>query len=310
MHDLNYSHLHYFWAVARDGSIAAACKRLHVTQPTISGQLRTLERSLGEKLFARVGRGLELTDAGRTVFRYADEIFALGGELVEALRGSGGGRPAEARIGVADALPKLIVYRLLQPAMHLEEPIRLVCVEGKPDDLLAQLAVHRLDAVLSDTPIPSGVHVRAFSHLLGESAVSVFAARAHVEEHRSTFPDCLHDVPWLLPTRNTALRRLIDGWFENRSMTPTVAAEFEDSALIKVFGQAGAGVFPAPSVIQDEIQRQYDVAPIGEIDGIRERFYAISAERRVKNPAVLAITETARRDLFRGPDASTGASDR
>jgi len=294
MSEINYNHLHYFWVVAREGSIAAACRQLHVTQPTISSQLRALERSFGQRLFERAGRGIALTETGRTAFRYADEIFSLGRELVEAVEGRPTGRPLEVRIGIADVLPKLVAFRLLEPALRLEEPIRLVCLEGKPDDLLGQLAVHRLDVVLSDTPIPPGFHVRAYNHLLGESSVTVFAKRQDAARWRRRFPASLDGAPWLLPTVDSALRRLLDGWFEVESIRPTVVGEFDDSALINVFGQAGIGVFPAPSAIEDQLKRQYDVRVVGRLPKLRERFYAISGERRVKNPAVLAIAEAAR----------------
>jgi LysR family transcriptional activator of nhaA len=295
---LNYQHLFYFWTAAREGSIARACGVLHLAQPTISGQIHTLERSLGAKLFQRVGRNLALTDVGRTVYRFADEIFALGKEMRDTLKGRPSGRPLRFQVGVASALPKLIIHRLLEPALHLQEPVHLVCHDGRPEDLLAQLALHQLDLVLLDMPPPPTIKIRAFSHLLGESPVTFFAAPALASKYRKGFPRSLDGAPMLLPLENSALRRTLDQWMETREIRPQIRGEFADSALMKVFGQVGSGVFVAPSVVEKEVCRQYHVRPLGRMDGVRERFYAVSVERRIKHPAVLAISETAQKELF------------
>ena len=295
---LNYHHLLYFWTVARHGSISRATEELYLAQPTISAQLRALEESLGEKLFTRAGRNIALTEMGQVVFRYADEIFSLGRELTDTLKGRSVGRPVRFTVGVADVLPKLIAYRLLQPALQLPDPIRMVCHEDKPERLLAELAVHGLDLVLSDAPIGPMVKVRAFNHLLGESAVTIFGPPKLAAQYRRKFPQSLDGAPMLLPTETTSLRRSFDQWCEAQNIRPFVAGEFEDSALLKVFGQSGTGLFPAPSVIEAEIKRQYAVQTVGRLDEVRERFYAISVERKLKHPAVVAISEAAQQHLF------------
>lgn len=295
---LNYHHLLYFWVVAREGSIARACEKLYLTQPTISAQLRALERSLGEKLFTRVGRTLVLTEVGQVVFRYADEIFSLGRELTDTLKGRARGRPVRFLVGVVDVLPKLIAYRLLEPALRLTEPVHIVCREDKPDRLLADLAVHELDLVLADAPIGPTIKVRAFNHLLGECGVTIFGTAQLAGAYRRNFPRSLNGAPLLLPTDNTMLRRSLEQWFAAEDIHPLNAGEFEDSALLKEFGQSGAGLFPAPSVIEPEIQGRYGVQLVGRLEGVRERFYAISVERKLKHPAVVAISEAARQKLF------------
>ena len=295
---LNYHHLLYFWTVAREGSVSRASKVLLLAQPTISGQLRSLEESLGQKLFERVGRNLVLTDVGRVVYRYADEIFGLGRELLDTVKGRGSGRPLELTIGIADQVPKLIAHRLLEPARRMGEPVTLVCHEDKPERLLASLALHELDIVFSDAPAGSATRVRAFSHLLGDTGITFFAVPSLATKARRGFPKSLESLPVLMPTRNTTLRRSLDGYFEAAGVRPHVVAEFEDSALLKVFGGAGEGCFPAPSVIAREIGRQFGVRPIAEAAGVSERFYALSVERKIKHPAVLAITEAARERLF------------
>ncbi|MBN2476083.1 MAG: transcriptional activator NhaR [Pirellulales bacterium] len=295
---LNYHHLLYFWTVAREGSIARACERLHVAQPTISNQLRKLEKSIGEKLFQRAGRHLVLTETGQLVMRYADEIFSLGQELTDVLQDRPTGTPLRFLVGVADVLPKLIAYRLLEPALRLPEPVQLTCDEGKLDDLLMELAAHRLDIVLSDVPMRPTLNVRAYSHRLGECSVSVFGTARLARKLQPGFPGSLDGAPFLMPLGNTALRRALEHWFDSQHIRPQVVAEFEDSALLNVFGQAGVGVFTAPSAIDKETCRQYGVRPIGELPGVRERYYAISIERKLKHPAVLAISQTAREALF------------
>lgn len=295
---LNYHHLMYFWTVAREGSIAKACRQLHLSQPTISAQIRRLEESLGEKLFLRSGRNLVLSEVGRVVFRYADEIFTLGREMTDTLAGRNTGRPVKLTVGITDAMPKLIVHRLLEPALSLPEKAFLVCREGRSQQLLVDLATHGLDLVLADTPVGPDVKVRAFNHLLGESDVTVFGSAALAERHRRGFPGSLDGAPFLLPTEGSALRRSLEQWFHSNGVRPAVVGEIQDSALMKVFGGAGLGLFAASSVIRREVQHQFGVRAVGRLEQVRERFYAITVERRLRNPAVVAISESARAILF------------
>lgn len=298
MPQLNYKHLYYFWTVAREGSITRACQRLHVTQPAISAQLAKLEQQLGEKVFAKSGRGLQLTETGRLVFRYADEIFALGRELTDMVRGRTSGRPTRLVVGIADSLPKIVAQRLIAPALQLDDPVHLVLQDDRPERLLAALAIHELDLVLTDAPLPAGVSVRAYNHLLGETGVTIFGAPGMAGEHVENFPRSLDGAPFLLPTEGTVLRRSLEQWFDTHEILPRTVAEIADSALLKVFGQMGLGLFAAPSAVEREVKRQYRVEVVGRLDEVRERFYAISLERRLKHPAVLAISEAARRQLF------------
>lgn len=296
---LNYHHLYYFWVVAKEGSVTAASQSLRLSQSTVSEQIRALERSLGCKLFQRAGRRLALTDAGRLVLRHADEIFSRGRELMGVLRGSvAATQRLRLNVGVTDVVPKFLAYRLLEPALRAGEPVSLVCHEGKHLDLLARLSIYELDIILTDSPIGPQAKVKAFNHLLGESGVSVFAARELAEQYRHEFPDSLSGAPFLLPTSNTSLRRSLDAWFAEHDIIPNIVAEFEDSALINIFGRAGHGLFVFPSVGEPELRKEYGVKSLGELEGIRERYYAISTERKVKHPAVLAITEHAQRVVF------------
>ena len=296
---LNYHHLLYFWAVVREGSVSRAAEKLGLSQPTISSQIRDLEGSLGERLFQKHGRNLLPTDVGRLVFRHADEIFGIGRELMETLRGRPTGRPLQLTVGVANAVPKFIVYRLLRPASQGPDAIHLVCREDNADRLLTELATHALDVVIADIPAPPTVRVKAFSHLLGESDTAFFATPALAAGLRRRFPDSLTDAPMLLPTANTALRRALDQWFEKAGLRPRVIGEFEDTALMKVFAQAAPAVFPAPAAIEHDISRFYGVKVIGRTSAVRERYYAISVERRLKHPGVVAITSAAREEVFR-----------
>jgi LysR family transcriptional regulator, transcriptional activator of nhaA len=298
MDRLNYHHLLYFWTVAREGTVARAAKKLRLAQPTISGQIHTLEGALGERLFERAGRGLRLTEMGQVVLGYADEIFALGRELAENVKGQPTGRPLQLAVGVADGMPKLVAYRLIEPALALPQPVRLMVHEQSTERLLAALALHELDVVLTDRVAPPGLNVRAFNHLLGDCGVTLFASREIALRCRRRFPRSLDGVPFLLPSETSTLRRVLEQWFEKQKIRPRIVGEFADSALIKVFGQAGKGVFAAPSIIESSVRRQYGVMIVGRLDGARERFYAVSAERRLKHPAVIAITESARRELF------------
>lgn len=295
---LNYHHLLYFWMVAREGSIAQASKQLLLAQPTITGQIRALENTLGQKLFTRSGRNLVLTEVGRLVYRYANEIFSLGRELTDVLKGRPAGRPVRLVVGVCDGLPKLIAYRLLQPALTLPEPVQLICHEDHPERLLAELATSGLDLVLMDAPASPLVRVRAFSHLLGGCGVSFFGTSPLAARYRKNFPASLDGAPFLLPSEDSTLRRSLEQWFEAQRIRPQVVGEFQDSALLKAFGEAGVGVFTAPTVTEKEVQRHYGVSLLGRTESVTERFYAISVERRIKHPAVVAIAEAARQTLF------------
>lgn len=295
---LNYHHLLYFWMVAKEGGISRASEKLHLAQPTLSSQIRKLEKAMGVQLFDRVGRSMVLTDMGQTVYRYADEIFTLGRELSDTLKGLPGKDTVQLAVGVPDVLPKLVVYQLLSPALDMEEKVQLVCYEGKLHDLLAELALHRLDVVLADSPLTPAVHIRAFNHLLGESGVSIFANAELAKKYKRGFPGSLHGAPMLLPTQNTTLRRALEQWFDANEIRPNVVHEFEDSAILKVFGQHGKGLFPSLTAIESEVSRQYRVRPVGRIEEIKEQFYAISVERRLKHPAVVKISEAARTTLF------------
>lgn len=294
---LNYHHLLYFWMVAREGSIARAGEQLRLAQPTISGQIRMLEEHLGEKLFQRAGRNLVLTDVGRTVYEYADQIFSLGREMLDTLKDRPTGRPVRFQVGVTDEVSKLIAYRVLQPALTLPIPVSMVCREGSLERLLADLATHEVDLVLADTPMTPSVKVKAFNHSLGDSGISVCAATKLATAYRSRFPRSLDGAPFLLPSEHKTLRRLLDQWFDRERIRPRIVGSFDDSALLKTFGQAGAGLFCIPSAIENEVVRQYGVSVIGRIEEVRERYYAISVERRLRNPAVLAVIEAAHQML-------------
>ncbi len=297
---LNYHHLRYFWVVAREGSISRACARLHVSQPTISGQLRALEQTLGGPLFTRRGRNLHMTALGDLVARHADGIFALGRELTQSVQGGSEATGQRLTVGVSDRVPKLVAYRLLEPALAIPGGVRLTCVEDTPTRLFAELAIHGLDLVLSDEPLPPSLDVRAYSHLLGESGVAFFAAKVFKPAVlRRDFPKCLATVPLLLPHESAAIRQQIAGWLADQGLSVRIAGEIQDSALLKVFGQGGVGVFPAPAVISDDITDQFAVEEIGRTDSVRERFYAVSVERRITNPAVVALTKASRR-IFEG----------
>ena len=290
---LNYHHLLYFWTVAREGTIARASEELRLAQPTISGQIRVLEDRLGEKLFQRSGRNLVLTDMGRLVYRYADDIFGLGRELIDTLKDRPTGRPMRFQVGVADEVTKIIAYRLLEPAMRLPYPVHIVCRDGAPERLLTDLATHNLDLVIADAPISPAIKVKAFSHPLGETPVTVFGTAKLAATPRRNFPKSLDGAPFLVPTPGKTLRRTLDQYFEQQGLRPRIVAELDDSALLTTFGQAGAGLFVAPSVLEKEVMRQFGVTVVGRLEDVRERFYAISVERRLKHPAVIAISEAA-----------------
>jgi LysR family transcriptional activator of nhaA len=290
---INYHHLLYFWHVAREGSLARASAELRLAQSTVSKQIHQLENLLGHSLFAKAGRRLVLTESGRVAFRYADEIFGLGREMMDTLKDRPVGKPKRITVGIADVVPKLVAEHVLEAALMLEEPIRLTCREDKPDRLLADLALHELDVILTDSPASLHVKVQSFNHLLGSSEVSFFGSHKLAAKYRSNFPLSLDGAPVLLPTENTAMRRSLEQWFEAKGIRPVVIGEFEDSALLKVFGLRGAGLFPAASVISKEIESQYKVSSIGKAPGVRESLYAITVERRIKHPAIAAICQAA-----------------
>lgn len=296
---MNYKHLNYFVQVAETGSVAAASRQLHLTPQTISGQIQLLEEKLGSPLFAKSGRGLELTDTGRLVLGYARDIFSLGAELEAAVRErSTKARTLEFRVGVADAVPKSIAYHLVEPAIAVQVPVRIVCREWRLDRLLAELALHRLDLVIADAPIPSSVSVRAYSHRLGASGISFFASKALRRRFGQPFPACLDAAPVLMPGEDSAVGQRLRAWFESKVLVPRVVGEFDDSALIQEFGRRGAGFFAGPRVLADEICAQCAVEVVGHADGVDEEFFAISVERRITHPCVVAIAQAARRGLL------------
>jgi LysR family transcriptional activator of nhaA len=295
---LNYKQLHYFWQVARAGSIARASEQLDLTPQTLSGQIGLLEASLEASLFRRVGRGLELTETGRLALSYADEIFEIGSEMEQALSGGTVRQVTQFRVGIADVMPKSIVYRLLAPAMTLNVPIKIVCREDKLEKLLGDLAIHRLDLVLSDRPMPAEMDIKGINHKLGECGVSFFATPVLAKKYSVNFPASLNHAPLLVPSLDTAMRGRLMRWFDSQRLRPQIVGEFDDSALMKAFGQAGIGIFTAPSVIADEISQQYGVVVLGQIDEVLDFYYAISVDRKFDHPAVLAVRETASTALF------------
>jgi len=303
---MNYKHLHYFWMTVREGGVLRASEKLHLSPQTLSTQINQLEERMGLPLLQKRGRGVEPTEAGRLVMQYADEIFTLGQELEDALRG---GRDAPRapllKVGFVDSVPKAIAYHVLEPALRLDPVPRLVCPEGNLATLVAELALRRLDLVVSDVALPATLNVKAFSHLLGHSGVAFFASEKLLEKHaitlrqaRARFPECLQALPLLLPGSDSALRLRVDAWMRRHGLTPAIAAEFEDTALLKAFGREGLGCFPAPAVLAKEITRQYEVERVGAPADLVEEFYAISIERRITHPGVAAITEAARSELF------------
>jgi LysR family transcriptional activator of nhaA len=284
--------------VAKTGSIAKAAAQLHLTPHSISGQLSEFADTLGVELFRRVGRNLELTETGRRMMSYADDIFSTGDELLELLRDKTFTTTVSFRVGCADSVSKLIACRLVEPALKLGEPLRLICREGRLDTLVADLAVHRLDLVIADRPIPGHFSVRAYNHLLGESSMTAFSTAALAAQFGENFPACLHNAPMLLPGEDFAIHHRLLQWLEGSAVHPRVVGEFDDSAMMKAFGQSGAGVFFAPTVIASQVSDQYQVVALGQIDSVVEQVYAITTERRMSHPATLAISTLARDTLF------------
>jgi LysR family transcriptional activator of nhaA len=295
---INYHHLLYFWTVARKGSLAAAAEELHLSPPTVSVQIRRLEEAFSEKLFARSGRRLVLTEIGSVVYRFADEIFSLGRDMLDTVKGRPTGRPLRLVVGVADVLPKTVAHRLIEPALRLAERVRVVCREASPEQLLVALAGQEVDVVLTDTPVGAGFKVRAHSHLLGESGMSFLGVPALARACRRGFPGSLTGAPMLLPTENMAVRRGLDRWFETNGIRPHIVGEFEDDALLREFAASGHGVFAAPSVVEKPLRRAYRLDLLGRVRTVRAQFYAVSLERRIKNPAVAAMCDVARAEVF------------
>jgi LysR family transcriptional activator of nhaA len=293
---MNLRHLRNFWTVARMGGVAKAAERLNLTSQTVSGQLRQLEEDLGTALFRPAGRGLELTEAGRMALSYADEILQLGDEMKSALASRQRQPLPLLRVGITDVVPKTVAYRLLAPVGCLPQPVRLVCREGHIDMLLAELALHRLDLVVADQPMPAGLAIRGHSHKLGESALAFFGSDS-LNPGQRDFPACLDDAPLLVPSIGATVRGHIDRWLSEHRLSPRIVGEFDDGALMKAFGQAGAGYFPGPALLTEEICARYNVRCVGQTDDIRESFWAISVERRINHPAIKVVIESAR-NLF------------
>ena len=295
---LNYRQLHYFWVVAKTGSIVRACEQLNLTPQTISGQISLLEQTYGIDLFQRVGRQLELTETGHQALSYAEQMFQIGGDLEAMLRAQPHEQQTLFRVGVADVVPKSIVYRLIAPTMELPEPLRISCREDKLERLLADLAIQRLDLVISDSPMPSHLDIKGYSQKLGECGISFLATPDLAARYTQPFPGCLHHAPLLIPGQETMVRNRLLRWFADQQLRPRIVGEFDDSALMQAFGKSGSGIFIAPSVIAEEVCQQYAVELVGQTEAVTESFYAISVERKVKHPGIVAITEGARRELF------------
>lgn len=298
MADLNFKHLRYFWMVAKTGSIARASEKLHLTPQSISGQLSEFEARLGIELFRRAGRNLEVTEAGRRILGMAEEIFTLGDELLEALHSDVARKPTPFHLGIADSVSKSMAYRLVEPALKLGDTVHLICREGRLASLLADLAIQRLDMIIADRPMPANLNVRGYSHLLGESSLAMFAAPQYAGELSGDFPGILDNARLLMPGEDVAIRPKLIRWFDSLNLRPRIVGEFDDSALIKAFGQAGAGLFVAPSAIADHICEQYKVVQVGRIDSVVEQHYAITTERKLTHPAIVEISKSAREVVF------------
>ncbi|NVK27578.1 MAG: transcriptional activator NhaR [Flavobacteriia bacterium] len=291
---INFKHLHYFWMVAKQGSITRASEHLHITPQTISGQISLLEEQLGKALFNKVGRNLELTETGHMVLGYADEIFSLGSELEQSVRLASSDRTQILRVGIADSIPKSIAHRLLAPAMALEDPVRLVCKENSLEDLLGELALHKVDLIIADGQIPPHLAVRGFNHFLGECGTSFMATPGLLEHSPESFPACLRGAPMLIPSDQSLIHIQLLQWLERHHLHPKIMGEFDDRALMKTFGQAGAGVFIVPSAIAKEVEQQFQVESIGSTEEIREQFFIIATEQHLSNPAIIAIKDAAK----------------
>lgn len=294
---LNYHHLFYFWRVVKEGSVVRAARTLRLSQPTLSAQIKLLEEALQEPLFDRAGRNLQLTEVGKTVARYAETIFSTGQELLDVVKGRTAGAGKELRVGISDIVPKLVSYRLVAPLFEMEEPPKVICLEDKTEKLLADLAIHEVDVVICDTPIPPTVRIRAYNHFLGESGISFLGTKALQAKYQRRFPHSLDLEPMLLPTHSASVRREIDRWFETIGISPRILGEFDDSALMKEFGAAGVGVIPVPRSVEREVMKEYGLAVIGRTEEIKERFYLISLEKKVKHPGILLLIKKAKESL-------------
>ena len=295
---LNYHHLFYFWLTVKTGTVSAAAESLHLARPTVAAQIKELEKSVGRKLFEKQGRGLVLTEFGKQVHQYAEEIFALGHELREFIKTGQHGNRQRFVVGLPDVVPKHVAFELLKPALHMKNRPRTVCFEGKLNQLLADLALHKLDLVISDSPAPPTLEFKVYNHKLGECGMSMLATPDLAKKYKRNFPNSLTDAPCLMPTDHTAVRRSLDIWMDDNDLFPDIVAEFEDSALLKVFGQAGEGIFPVPTAIEGLVKRQYGVHLVGRIPEVLDKFYAISAEKRVHHEATLLVVKQARNKLF------------
>ncbi|HWW62624.1 MAG TPA: LysR family transcriptional regulator [Thermoanaerobaculia bacterium] len=291
---LNHHHLYHFWTIVREGGVTRASERLHVSQPTVSGQVRELEHVLGEKLLARSGRTVVLTEIGRTVYRYTDQMISLEREMVDVVKGRRPMSSGKLAVGLAMVVPKLIAYQMLKPALELSEALELVCMHERPERLLAELAIFGLDVVLADAPAPASVKVRCYSHVLGECSVSIFGNGRLAATYREGFPQSLDGAPFLMPSADSALSLSLEAWCQKKRIRPRIVGTFEDSALLDAFGQAGAGLFAMPTAIETELRRQYQVELLGTLHSVRQRFYAITVDRKIRNPYVIAISERAR----------------
>lgn len=295
---LNYQHFYYFWRVAKKGSVTDACRELRLAQPTVSAQLKVFEETLGEKLFTREGRNLKLTDVGRVAFRYAEEVFSTCNEFLDVLDGKDTSTPGDLKIGISDVVPKVIAYRLIEPAFSGSGSVAVTCYEDRTERLLAELAVSEVDLVISDIPVPPSVKVKAYNHFLGECGVSFLAESTIAKQFRKNFPQSLKNAPLLLPTREAAVRRELDQWLDLLAAPPHIVGEFQDSALMKIVAREGKGIVPVPSVVENEIKREFRLELVAKTDAIKERFYLISVEKRLKNPLVKAIVDRAKMKLF------------
>jgi len=298
MQNLNLKHLRYFWMVAKHNSLSKAAELLFITPQTISGQISDLEKQLNKKLFRREGRNLVMTETGQLVFSYADEIFNLSNELQQVLHGQNPGKSQTLRIGIAMVVPKLLAYRILQPVLEKHNDVHLICNEQPLVGLLADLSIHKLDIILTDSPLNPALNIRAYNHQLGQSGISFFAVPEVADKLSKNFPVSLNDQDFLMPNAGSLLRRNLDNWFQKYQIKPKVIAEFEDRALMKVFGEGGSGIFTSPTVVKDDVLEKYGVEIIGETEEITEQFYLITAESHIKNPAISLISETARNQLF------------
>ena len=301
---LNYHHLLYFWTVATEGSIVRASEVLRLAPSTISVQIKELEEQMGEALFKRQGRQLVLTESGRVAQTYADEIFSLGREMVETLQTGLSHRPTKLSIGVSDVLPKLIVYRLLESLFEMDETLHLICIEGEVEYLLSKLSIHELDVVLTDSPLAPNVPIQAYNHTLGQSDVAIFGTQKLAAQWGTDFPNNFDSAPFILPGVKSSIRRSLAAWFDRQGVHPRTVAEVEDRALMQVLGEKGRGFFAAPSILADEVYQKHGLVKLAELDGVRERFYAVTLERRIRHPIVDHFTRQAKREFVTSTDTA------